>query len=105
MNTKPVAVSSTTAGSIYTGSVWVRAAQANQAVTLRLRECDSAGRCGIGIAAFTTTLADTNWHRLEAALTAKNNGDQIKYSVTAENLAPTNTVFADLFSLVKQSAG
>ncbi len=105
MNTKPVAVSSTTAGSIYTGSVWVRAAQANQAVTLRLRECDSAGACGIGVAAFTTTLTDTNWHPLEAELTAKNNGDKIKYSVTAEKLAPTNTVFADLFSLVKQSAG
>lgn len=101
---KPVAVTSTTAGATYTGSVWVRTTQANQAVTLRLRECSSTGACSFGSAAATDTLADTGWHKLTVPFTATRAGDQLKYFVIAEQLPAGVAFYADMFSLTRPAA-
>lgn len=101
---KPLTVTSTTAGATYTGSVWVRTTQANQAATLRLRECDSAGACSFGSAATTKTLTDTGWQQVSVRFTATRSGDQLKYLVIAEQLPPGVAVYADMFSLTKSAS-
>lgn len=104
LNTKPVAVLSTTVGDNYVASVWVRATMSNQAVTLRLRECEPTGACSVGSATATATLVNSDWLLLQVPYQAKRSGDQLKFHVTAENLAPSTSVYADLFSLTRKAA-
>lgn len=100
---EPVAVTSTTAGQTYTGSAWVRSTQPGQAVTLRVQECDSTGKCGFGLSAATVTLPNYGWHQVVTPHKARRTGDQLKFQVVADQLAPAGavSVYADMFSMTE----
>jgi hypothetical protein len=90
---------STTAGATYTGSAFVRASVPGETVSLLVRETTSTGS-GIGYHTTTLTLADTAWHQIRSAYTAKNSGDLIRYSLYVSNFASSSqSLLADCLSL------
>jgi hypothetical protein len=98
-NAKPVWVTSTTAGTVYQGSVFVRASAPGEKVTLVLREETSSGAT-VSSHTTTMTLSDTNWHQITSSYTAQDTGDALHYSVYASNLASSSQNFlADCLSL------
>jgi hypothetical protein len=64
-----------------------------------LRETTPSGN-GIGYHTTTVTLGDTGWHQITSSYTAAGNGDLIRYSLYAANLASASQYFlADCLSL------
>ncbi len=89
----------TMAGHVYTGSAFVQASAPGENVTLLIRETTPGGT-SVSSHASTVTLADTQWHQLSSAYTAKATGNSIRYSLYATNLAGSSQSFlADCLSL------
>jgi uncharacterized repeat protein (TIGR01451 family) len=95
---KPVWVSSTVAGTTYTGSVWVRGQTAGQTITLELREVNGGGKT-VSNSTVSGTFWDTDWHQLSTTYQAQNNGDSIKFIVSNPNLTANNWFHMDQMSL------
>ena len=94
-NARPRWVTNTTAATTYTGSAWVRGPPGT-VVTLLLRECPQAGACS-AYKAKSVTLG-SGWRQVVTTLTAAAHGNQVRYSVYANSIAPGGTFLADLFS-------
>lgn len=98
-NASPVWVTSTTAGTVYQGSVFVKASASGEKVTLLLRE-ETTGNTTVAKQAASMTLSDTNWHQITVSYTAANTGDVLHYFVYASNLVSSSQNFlADCLSL------
>jgi beta-mannanase len=94
----PYWVTSTVANHTYTGSAMVRSAEAGLPVTILLRETTSSG-AAVAYANKTVTLSDTAWHPVSVAYTAKNAGDQIRYSLYATFPKAGTSMLGDCLSL------
>lgn len=99
LTNKPLTVTQTTSGHTYSGSVWVRSTQPNQTVVLRLRECSTT--CYTQVA--TVTLGDTGWRRINNVYIARTDGGALNYAVVARALPAGALVYADMFSMTRQT--
>jgi len=89
----------TAVGQVFTGSAFVQASTPGEQISLLLRETTPSGN-GIGYHTTTVTLGDTGWHQITSSYTAAGNGDLIRYSLYAANLASASQYFlADCLSL------
>jgi phospholipase C len=89
----------TTAAQKYTGSAFVEANTPGEQASLQIREMTPAGVTA-GQHTSTVTLADTGWHQVKSAYTAKYSGDSIRYSLYVPNLAAASQkLLADCLSL------
>jgi lysophospholipase L1-like esterase len=98
INAKPAPVSATTLGTVYTGGAWVRASATGITTDLLLREKRADGTAA-GYAVIAWTSADTNWHQLTVAYTAKEAGNSLAYQVYSPSLPSGAYVDTDVFSL------
>jgi hypothetical protein len=97
-NAQPIWVRSTSQGTTYTASSFLRAGVAGEKVSLTLTEVTSGGAT---VASHTTavTLNDTNWHSISNSYTAAGAGDILKYSLHASFADASQTFLADCLSL------
>jgi hypothetical protein len=105
LNVRPAPVTSTTAGLIYGGSVWVKSSQVGASIKLLLRERrpadGSAPPGGYVIASWTVT--DAAWHLLTVSYLAKENANMLTYSVYGTGLTAGSWIRADDFTLTSTS--
>jgi hypothetical protein len=94
-NAKPYWVTNTTAGTTYTGSVYV-SGPPGTVINLMLRECTAAGSCG-SYGQKSVTLG-TGWSQVLTTYTAANSGNQIRYYLYAKTIASGGSFLADEFS-------
>jgi hypothetical protein len=97
-NVNPMWVSSTTQGTTYTGSGFVRASVAGEEVGILLAEKTSSGT-KIGSASKVVTLNDTSWHQVSDSYTAQANGNVLHYSLFAYLTSTSQSFLADCLSL------
>jgi hypothetical protein len=97
-NASPLWVTSTSQGTTYTGSSFVRAGTAGQAVSLTLTEKTSGGTT-VGYHTTSVTLNDSNWHQVSDSYTAQQNGDVLRYSVHGYLASTSQSFEADCLSL------
>jgi hypothetical protein len=97
-NVSPYWVTSTVANRTYTGSAVVRSAVSGLPVTIMLRETTSGGT-GVAYASKTITLSGTGWQPVSVAYTARNAGDQIRYSLYANYPSSGTSMLGDCLSL------
>ena len=88
----------TTAGQTYTGGAVVQASAAGEKLSLRVREL-SPGGAVVGSRVVTVTLADTGWHQLNAAYTAAQSGDSLRYALFSPSLGAGKSFLADCLTL------
>jgi len=88
----------TTAGRLYTASVWVKPDAIGQVMTLRLRELNAAGDTIVNKGQ-TVTATSTDWIQMTTQLTADGTGHPVVYQVYASNVAAGQGFNADLLSL------
>lgn len=93
---------STTAGTIYTGSLWVKADTVGQKITLFLRELNAAG-AGVNKAPYnvgvTVTATSTNWFNITENYPAVATGDAISFIVYGSNMPAGSGFDSDLIGL------
>jgi hypothetical protein len=93
---------STTAHTVYTGSVWVKADVVGEKISLFLRELNAAGAAvnkppyNVGVSVTATT---TSWFSVTENYPAAANGDAISFIVSASNVPKGKGFNADLMSL------
>lgn len=97
-NVSPYWVTNTVANRTYTGSAMVRSSVSGLPVTILLRET-TAGGSGVSYANKTVTLSGTGWQPVTVAYTAKNAGDQIRYSLYATFPSSATSMLGDCLSL------
>jgi hypothetical protein len=90
-------VSSTVAGTTYSGSAWVKPQFAGQVLNLRLREWQGATLVSDKRVFLTAT--DTSWQQLSAQLVAAQAGSQLAFIVYADDLDAGESFLADDLSL------
>ncbi len=95
---KPNWVTSTVAGTVYSGSVWVRSQVAGQNLVLELRERRPDGTTA-GYKQVSLTSTDTVWHQLTISYAAAANGNSLRFAVYGADIAPQNWFHMDLMSL------
>ncbi len=92
----------TVAGTVYTGSVWVKADTVGEKITLFLRELNAAG-AGVNQppykAGVTVTATTTNWFNITEAYPAVAGGDAIRFIVCGSKVPAHAGFDADLMSL------
>jgi phosphatidylinositol-3-phosphatase len=99
--------SATVAGTVYTGSVWVKADVVGEKITLFLRELNAAGAPvnkapnNVGM---TVTANGTGWFNITQAYPAAANGDALSFIVYASNVPAGKGFDADLMSLTSPTA-
>lgn len=92
----------TVAGTVYSGSVWVKADTVGQKISLFIREFNSAGTVvnqppyNVSV---TATAADTNWFKITENYPAVATGDSLGFYVYSSNSAAGKGFNADLVSL------
>jgi phospholipase C len=94
--------SATVAGTVYTGSVWVKADVAGEKISLFLRELNRAGapvNKAPNNVSVTATAKSTGWFNLTQAYPAVAGGDAISFIVYASNVPAGKGFDADLMSL------
>lgn len=97
-NASPIWVTSTTQGTMYTGSSFVRASVAGEKVSLTLTE-ETSGGTKVGSNTTSLTLQDTNWHQISDSYTAQGTGNTLRYSLHASLASTSQQFLADCLSL------
>ena len=98
----------TVAGTIYTGSAWVKADAVGQKITIFLREFNSAGTAvnrapyNVGV---TVTAQNTGWFNISEAYPAVNSGDSIGIYIYSPNSTAGAGFNADMMSLTSPGTG
>jgi hypothetical protein len=88
----------TIAGTVYSGSVWVKPDVTGQKINLYLRERNAAGTT-ISSKTVTVTTTSTNWVQINNAYTAAQTGDNIGFYVYGSNIGAGKGFNADKLSL------
>ena len=99
-NDNPRWVTSTTAGTVYTQSVWVDPTFAGQQISLKLREWK--GNTLVTDRTVTLKATSTGWQQLTQTLTAGGTGNQLSFAVYA-TISAGQSFYADDFSLTSPS--
>ena len=90
---------STTGGTPYTGSVFVKASVPGEQVELMIREMTTSGT-GVSYHTASVTLRGTGWQQITVTYTAVHSGDALRYSLYVSNFATSTQYFlADCLSL------
>jgi hypothetical protein len=95
-NKGPAIPTTTGAGTLYSGSVWVRTTTPNQKINLVISESGHA----TGSARSSLTINDSSWHQLTTRYTSLAAGDPLKFAVYISAMPTSASFNADLFSLV-----
>jgi hypothetical protein len=88
----------TVAGTVYTGSVWVKPDFVGQKLNLYLRELDSRKNT-VSSKTVVLTAQSTNWQQVTNEYTAHSTGDALGFYVFASNSTAHTGFTADLLSL------
>jgi hypothetical protein len=99
VSAKPALVTSTVAGSVFNGSVWVRAQSPGQTITLQLKETNAAGSI-VGSKSVSYTAPDLAWHQITASYTTVGNNNQLGFVVSSPSLNVGGWFHVDLMSLI-----
>jgi hypothetical protein len=97
-NAKPIWVTSTTAGTMYTAGSFVKASATGETLSVTLTE-KTPGGTTVGYHTTSLTLNDTNWHQVSDSYTAHNSGDILHYSVHGHLASTSQSFLADCLSL------
>lgn len=95
---KPTWVTNTTAGKVYTASLWVKPGLVNQKINLLLREKN--GSTVVATRTYSLTAANTNWQQLAGAITPGGSGRTIDFIVYANDVDTGEVFYADDLSLI-----
>ncbi|HEU4914305.1 MAG TPA: fibronectin type III domain-containing protein [Candidatus Saccharimonadales bacterium] len=98
INANPRWILSAQSGKTYTGSAWVKTQAAGQSVTILLREWN--GNTLVSENSQTVTPTSTDWFKLEAPLTAGQNGTSIAFAVYGNDVDAGEYFYVDDFSLI-----
>ncbi len=99
LNDSPNSVASTTAGLTYRATAWLRAAQANTSLGLRLMEYTSSNAL-VTSKQTSYWATDTAWHQLTVDLVAAKGGSSIDVNGLAWDLGPGKSYLVDDISVV-----
>lgn len=96
-NDSPKWVTNATAGTTYTGSVWVKTSGVGHSVTLRLREWN--GSTLVTDSKVTVPSPGTDWFEITNQITAAQNGTQLAFAVYGNDVDAGEFFYADDLSL------
>lgn len=99
LNDSPNSVTSTTAGTTYRATAWLRATRANNTLVLRMLEYTS-GNALVTSKQTSYWATDTAWHSVTVDLVASRNADSIDLNALAWNLGAGQSFLVDDVSLV-----
>jgi hypothetical protein len=94
---KPFWVPSTTVGTVYTGSVWVRPGKVGQKIVLRLRDWN--GSTLVADKFVTLTAATTGWQQITTSVTGTRAADHLTFIVQGNGIVAGQSFLADDMTL------